>query len=78
MNAASLLLNSLIARINISHPTLALTENGQRVVRDIHVAQICSEFNINEAWLRNGVGEMFIKLETFSLDEQVEKAISPN
>lgn len=62
------------ARINISQPTLALIEKGQRVVRDIHVAQICSEFNINETWLRTGEGEMFIKLETLSLDEQAKKS----
>ncbi|WP_107841200.1 helix-turn-helix domain-containing protein [Metasolibacillus meyeri] len=62
------------ARINISQPTLALMEKGQRVVRDIHVAQICSEFNINEKWLRTGEGEMFLSVEVFSLDEQAKKS----
>lgn len=63
------------ARINISQPTLALMEKGQRAIRDIHVAQICSEFNINENWLRTGEGKMFLAIETFSLDEQAKKAI---
>ncbi len=62
------------ARINISQPTLALMEKGQRAIRDIHVAQICSEFNINENWLRTGEGKMFLAIETFSLDEQAKKS----
>lgn len=30
---------------------------------------ICSEFNVNEAWLLNGTGEMFVQPDTFSLDD---------
>lgn len=62
------------ARINISQPTLALMEKGQRAIRDIHVAQICSEFNINENWLRTGEGKMFLATDNFSLDEQAKKS----
>lgn len=48
-------------KINISQSTLALMESGQRSVRDIHVSQICSIFGVNEAWLRTGVGDMFLE-----------------
>lgn len=30
---------------------------------------ICSEFNVNEDWLLNGTGEMFVQPDTFSLDD---------
>lgn len=60
-------------KINISQSTLAMLENGQRVLRDIHISQICNEFNVNEEWLRNGVGEMFILTDTVSLDEYAQR-----
>lgn len=60
-------------RINISQPTLALLETGRRQLRDIYISQICSEFNVNEHWLRTGEGEMFIQPDTFSLDDYAKK-----
>lgn len=32
---------------------------------------MCKEFNVNEEWLLNGTGSMFVEPETFSLDEFV-------
>jgi len=34
---------------------------------------ICSEFNVNEAWLLNGTEPMFAEPDTFSLDEYVRE-----
>lgn len=34
---------------------------------------ICSEFNISEEWLLNGVGPMYVEEPTFSLDDFVKK-----
>jgi transcriptional regulator with XRE-family HTH domain len=48
-------------RAKIGHSTLAMFETGQRVPKDIHIAQICQTFNVNEEWLRNGIGSMFIE-----------------
>lgn len=60
-------------KVNIGHSTLAMFETGDRIPKDIHISQICSTFNVNEDWLRNGTGEMFIKPTTFSLDEYAKK-----
>lgn len=60
-------------RINISQSTLAMLENDQRTLRDIHISQICNEFNVNEEWLRNGTGDMFIQNDTFTLDEYAKR-----
>lgn len=46
-------------KAKIGHSTLAMFETGQRVPKDIHIAQICQAFNVNEQWLRTGSGEMF-------------------
>lgn len=33
---------------------------------------MCKEFNVNEDWLLNGTGPMFVESETFSLDDYVK------
>ncbi|MHB8061918.1 MAG: hypothetical protein ACYDG2_04665, partial [Ruminiclostridium sp.] len=40
-----------------------------KTVTDRVISDICREFSVNEDWLRFGKGEIFIKPETFSLDE---------
>lgn len=65
-------------KINISQPALALFENGKRVLKDIHISRICNEFNVNEEWLKNGTGEMFVQPKVFSLDKYaLEKNLTP-
>lgn len=48
-------------------------EIGKRSITDRIVSDICREFNVNEEWLRNGIGEMFVEPDTFSLDEYLQK-----
>lgn len=60
-------------KINIGSSTLAMFETGDRFPKDIHIAQICSAFNVNEEWLRSGAGEMFIEPSVISLDEYARK-----
>lgn len=51
-------------KTKIGHSTLAMFETGQRIPKDIHIAQICQAFNVNEEWLRNGTGEMFLETDS--------------
>lgn len=57
------------SKINIGQSTLTQLENGQRSIKDIHISQVCSTFNVNENWFRNGEGDMFnaeISLDDFA------------
>lgn len=52
-------------KIDIGASTLAMFETGDRKPKDIHINRICSEFGINEVWLRTGEGgdeNMFTKV----------------
>ncbi len=46
--------------INLKRQTIAAYEIGTVVPSDRTITDICREFNINEAWLRTGDGEMFV------------------
>ena len=45
-------------KINLSRNYVAMMEIGQREPSARTISDICSEFNVNEAWLRTGTGEM--------------------
>lgn len=55
-------------RLGMKRNSIAQVEGG-RSTSDQTVFAICREFKVNEHWLRTGEGEMFIKPDTFSLDE---------
>lgn len=48
-------------RIGSVQNTITGYETGRRGPSNQVVTLICREFGVNEAWLRNGDGEMFIK-----------------
>ena len=50
-------------RIGVKQNTVAQYEMGRNVPIDSVISLICREFNVNEEWLRNGTGEMFIELD---------------
>lgn len=54
---------SFASSIKIGQSTLAMFENNQREVRDIHIDLICSKYGINEEWLRTGNGDMVLLKE---------------
>lgn len=58
-------------RIGIKQNTIATYEMGRNNPIDPVVNAICREFNVNEAWLREGEGEMYRDL---SRDEQLAEA----
>ena len=43
-------------KTDIGQSTIAMFEIGDREPRDIHISRICTEFNVNEIWLRTGEG----------------------
>jgi transcriptional regulator with XRE-family HTH domain len=47
-------------KIGIKRNSLANYETGRNTPIDAIVVSICREFNVNEEWLRNGTGEMFL------------------
>jgi transcriptional regulator with XRE-family HTH domain len=57
------------SKIGLKQAAIGLYENEQRTVSDRCISDICREFNVNEEWLRNGTGNMFVEPATFSLDD---------
>lgn len=47
-------------RIGIKRNSFANYETGRNTPIDAIIVSICREFNVNEDWLRNGNGEMFL------------------
>ena len=58
-------------KIGISRGNIGAYEVGKNAPSDAVISLICKTFNVNEAWLRDGVGEMFLErtryeeIETF-------------
>jgi len=46
-------------RIGLKRNSISLVESNKRNISDQAILSICREFNVNEEWIRNGVGEMF-------------------
>lgn len=45
-------------RLGVGKSTISLIESGRNAVSGQMIRSICREFNVNEAWLREGIGEM--------------------
>lgn len=56
-------------RIGSVQNTITGYETGRRGPSNQVVTLICREFGVNEAWLRTGEGEMFIKAPNTALEE---------
>lgn len=46
-------------RLGVSRAAMSNIENGNRNVTEQMFKSICREFNVNEDWLRDGIGEPF-------------------
>ncbi len=55
-------------RLGVKRNTVAQWESGINTLTEQMFKSICREFNVNEEWLRNGQGEMFIEM---GQDEQI-------
>ena len=58
--ALGLTLEKFGERLGVSRAALSNIENGNRSVTDQMFKSICREFSVNEEWLRDGTGEMFL------------------
>lgn len=54
--------------LSVSRSAICKMESGENSPSEQTIKLICREFNVNEDWLRNGAGEMFIQLDE---DEQI-------
>lgn len=54
--------------LGVKKNAISQIENGRNGLTDQMAKAICREFNVNEEWLRNGTGEMFVEL---SRDDQI-------
>lgn len=59
-------------KLGINRGTLANYEVGRNEPIDAVIKLICDRFNVNEAWLRTGEGEMFVEL---SREDELQRLI---
>lgn len=45
----------------LSQSTWAMIECGSRRLTDKNISLICEKFHVNESWLRDGIGEPYVK-----------------
>ena len=67
----NLTLEQFSNKIGVSRPAMSNIETGRRGVTDQMRRSICREFNVNEEWLRDGVGQMGRK--AFDLRDLLER-----
>lgn len=60
-------------RLGVTKTAISLIESGKNNLTDANIKSICREFNVNEAWLRTGEGEMFQEVLP---DDEVAAAVS--
>lgn len=59
--------------LGTTRPAVAKYESGDVIPNDTFMQLLCSKFNINEDWLRNGTGEMYIKNNDSLFEEFAQK-----
>lgn len=60
-------------KLGISRGNIAAYEVAKNAPSDAVILLICRYFNVNEEWLRNGVGDMFIPEPVTELDALKER-----
>ena len=59
-------------KLNIGRSSIANYESGAREPISSVIALICKTWNVNESWLRNGEGKMFVEV---SRNDELQKLI---
>lgn len=60
-------------KIGITKTSVSRLEKGKRNPSEQTIKSICREFNVNYAWLKEGLGEMFSKLPETLLDQVADE-----
>ena len=60
-------------KIGITKASISNIEKGNRNMSEQTLKSICREFNVNWAWLTEGLGDMFSDLPETLLDEVAEE-----
>lgn len=47
-------------RLGVTGASISRLEKGERNITEQMILSVCREFNVDEEWLRNGDGEMFL------------------
>lgn len=58
--------------LGVTRSAISNIENGYRNLTEQMILAICNVYNVNEQWLRNGTGDMFVE----DTDSLIEKIIS--
>lgn len=61
------------SKLGVTKTAISKMELGTYNTTDTMIKLICSNFNVNEEWLRYGTGEMLVEPDTFSLDKYADK-----
>lgn len=64
IKATKLTKTAFAERINLSQSYVSSLCIGRKVPSDRTISDICKAFNVDEEWLRTGVGEMFVSIES--------------
>ena len=56
-------------RIGVSRSTISKIANGTNQLTDQMHFIICKTFNVNDYWLRDGIGDMFLSVPDTVIDE---------
>lgn len=60
-------------KLGVGDTAISKLEKGERKLTDQMAKAICREFNVNYAWLIEGIGDMFSDLPETLLDEVAEE-----
>ena len=60
-------------RIGVSDTAVSKIERGERNPSEQTILSICREFNINYAWLKDGIGDMFLNTSKDLFDQLANK-----
>lgn len=55
--------------LGLGRSTLGMMEVDKREILERHIKTICSIFNVNEEWFRDGQGDMFVETKESFLSE---------